>query len=210
MKKLLLALPAVLLLAAGCNTTPPSTTEQTKPVTQNQQQKQPTRSIPAKPSAQKVKDERANWKTYTSTKIKISFQYPPDWQVSEDSHGIWFKSKKNQNVKVAEDIVADLGIMQYDPAEVKRNAKGSLQSRSALEILIFSYGSQFVDRKETRRKITISGVEATRLTVTSPSIPGWQSDTVLIEYKGKIIEISNGAQPTQFFDPIVATLKLNN
>ncbi len=71
MKKFILLVPMILLVAAGCNSQP-----QVQPVNQqtNTQPKQETQ-IPQKA------DETANWETYTNGKYGLSFKYPSAYKI---------------------------------------------------------------------------------------------------------------------------------
>lgn len=42
------------------------------------------RVFPKLPGLSLTKDETANWKTYTNSKYKFSFKYPPDWEIPPD------------------------------------------------------------------------------------------------------------------------------
>lgn len=59
-----------------------------------QQQTKSTQAIPldqttTQPSP--TANETANWKTYTNTEAKVSFQYPLDWTVKEETPNVEYK-----------------------------------------------------------------------------------------------------------------------
>src|SRR6266404_438013 len=71
MKKSLLILSAVILLAAACS----KQSVQIQPA-----QNQPTQTKPA--------DEMATWKTYTDNNIGFEFKYPSNWQTSASGNSL--------------------------------------------------------------------------------------------------------------------------
>jgi hypothetical protein len=85
MKKLLLIVPLVILLAAACGNSR-QTAVQTQPVVSPNVQ--PTPALPSFPqnpphSAPMKKVSTNNWKTYTNVEYGLSFQYPASWKLAE-------------------------------------------------------------------------------------------------------------------------------
>lgn len=94
MKKLLFALPVILLVAAGCNSSSP-TQSADKSGSQNQGAPASTGNSNAIP---------ADWKTYTSTEYNFSFQYPKDWEVNDTSSS--YKGVGSPSVIVSSPLIS--------------------------------------------------------------------------------------------------------
>lgn len=71
-----------------------------------------------------------------------------------------------------------------------------------------SMGSQFKDRIETREQISLNGVPATLVQVTTSSAPSWEYVSVIIENDDRIYWIHNGAIPNELFYEFIQTFRL--
>lgn len=84
-----------------------------------------------------------------------------------------------------------------------------------LETLISRMGSQFADRSETRSNITINGVPALLVSVTTNLQESWMHKQVFIEgssvgREGRIYIISNGAIGEEGFDEFYKSFQFIN
>ena len=144
-------------------------------------------------------DETANWKTYTNTKLNFSVKYPIT------------TSKFNENWYYEESGIGQ-DVVRFGPPSSK---SGGLvwginaydESSSNLENLISISGNQFNDRKEARQDITINGIPAKLVTVTTGEIKDWIRKAVYIERLGKIYEIGNGAVDQPEFELFYKSFK---
>lgn len=82
MKKVLLILPVILLVAAGCNSSN-STSQPTSNQTQTSQQTQTNLSAV-------TSDQTANWKMYTSNIYHFQIKYPINWIFNETTDHQYF------------------------------------------------------------------------------------------------------------------------
>lgn len=82
MKKLLLLVPILALLAVGCNSSPPIT-EQKPSVTQDAQPAQVLAKTPIPQPAIPSTNLASGWQTYSNTDLGYSISYPPDWRFTE-------------------------------------------------------------------------------------------------------------------------------
>jgi len=91
MKKFLLIVSIVLLLAAACNQQPVVQQNTQTPV-------QPAQNQPT-PQAEQTKptDATANWKTYTNTKYGFELQYPKDFILNNKTDGMSLSSGQECN-----------------------------------------------------------------------------------------------------------------
>ncbi len=120
------------------------------------------------------------WQTYTNNKYKFSVKYPVGWKVNFYQH----PTLQQENVgfgplNIQEDY--QWGIVIYDSSD------------TTVDAVIRSMGSQWNDRAETRENILLNGINATKATITTAQVDGWQSVIIVFEYNSKIYSISNGA-----------------
>jgi hypothetical protein len=69
-----------------------------------------------------------------------------------------------------------------------------------MEDLIKQMGSQFTDRKESRQNITVDGVPAVLVTVTTNQYQDWVLKNVYVKKGTKVYSIGNGAISLSEFD----------
>ena len=115
--------------------------------------------------------------TYTNTTYAYSIRYPGNkgWVHEENGAGVGFGTPLSKS-----------GGYIWGTAAYDKNTVG-------LSTLLARMGSQFSDRKESRENITINGVPALLVTVTTNQADDWISKMVYIERNGRIYTISNGA-----------------
>lgn len=90
MKKLLLALPVVLLLAVGCSSNQPVVKNQ--PTNTQRTQNQQTTPSPTNTQTQQA---ITDLKTYSNTKYRFELNYPSGWVISENDDYISIKPTAN-------------------------------------------------------------------------------------------------------------------
>jgi len=100
------------------------------------------------PSATPKSDETANWKTYTNNKLKFQIKYP-----TEISGEDWVYEELKT-------IDGSIDHISFGPLSSKQGGYVwgiEVHSNKSVENLIKEQGSQFSDRKESRKNITING-----------------------------------------------------
>jgi len=96
MKKLLFALPVVLLLAAGCNSNQQAGQQNQSANTQTQQQTN-------RQDQQSGSNQTANWRIYSNAKYNFELSYPSNWNITENESYITIKptAKSESNFSIA-------------------------------------------------------------------------------------------------------------
>lgn len=170
---------------------------QPQPTTTSQSTSTPAPVIKSTPAT----DETANWKTYTNTKLNFSVRYPittskfnGDWYYEEGGIG--------QVVRFGPPSSKSGGLVWAINAYDKSN--------SSLENLISIPGSQFKDRQEARQDITIDGIPAKLVTLTTKEFNDWIHKGVYFEKNGKIYEITNGAVDQPEFELFYKSFKFTS
>lgn len=142
-------------------------------------------------------DETASWNIYTSNKFNFTIKYPnkinaynENWQYEELGEQIGFGPPSSKPGGWM------WGVFVYTDKTVEQ--------------LIKDTGSQFNDRQEERKNITVNGKSALLVTVTTKSSEGWISKKVFLENNGKVYEIGNGARDHSEFDQFYNSFKLTN
>lgn len=125
-----------------------------------------------------VADNTEGWKTYTNDVYSI--KYPSDWVAGDEqvNAGGVIRVASFRPETVHEDFI--WGIWEYDTTQT-------------IDALAAQMGKQFSDRSETRTSITVDGVPATQVTVTTQQYPDWVSTNVYIPTAQGLIAISDGA-----------------
>lgn len=77
-----------------------------------------------------------------------------------------------------------------------------------VDTLAREMGAQFTDRREKRESVVVDGRSATKVTVTTPSVPGWVYEQVMVQADGWIYALSNGATPNSHFVPFYESFHL--
>ncbi len=139
-----------------------------------------------------------NWQTYTNNTYAFSIKYPTtlDLDIEGADDEKWIAKAFDPSADNAAD-----GLKQSISFGPPSSAPGGYiwginiydKNKKSIEDLIKTHGSQFKDRKEERKAITINGISATLVTVTTQQIDGWVAKAVLFEKNGNIYDISNGA-----------------
>lgn len=140
-----------------------------------------------------------DWSVYKNKEYGFSVQYPPGWIVLDR-----FTTKK----RIVFGRTDKLGVGGYDGEWFVR--VNDVQF-NVVEAEMNSTGSQFNDRQSDTQAITVNGLWAKKGIVTTPSNPGWVSETVFIPHPTDInitYIISNGAVPNDLFDDFYGSFQL--
>lgn len=157
----------------------------------------PTPENSIDPSA--TSDKTSTWNTYTNAQQGFSIKYPkkiakyPDsWQYEEyDSASTDFSIGFGTPSSKSGGYI--WGVRVY--------------TNKDMEELIKQMGSQFADRKESRQNITVDGVPALLVTVTTNQYNDWISKEVYIKKGDKTYSIGNGAVELSEFDDFYNSFK---
>ena len=134
-----------------------------------------------------------DWNTFINTEKSFSIKYPNDWRVRDDGFG--FILLRPPHIK--EDYI-------WAISSFKTNEK-------SIEELIADIGDQFeLNRAEKREAVQIGKLPATKVTVTTSEVPGWQAENIFIETNGMIYQLSNGAVPDEKFETFYKSFNLLN
>lgn len=151
----------------------------------------------------------ANWKTYTSPKFTFSIKYPSSINTSK-LVGEW----TFEEIPGSSTLGGGVG---FGPPASKSGGWAwgvYVYGGAEEEKLIAEMGNQFSDRKEERKEITVNGLPATLVTVTTPQIKDWIYKAVFIQVKtpgqSTIYRIGNGAVDLPEFDSFVESFRLTN
>jgi len=146
------------------------------PTTEQKNTQTPEQQTNAEPVEDKVMSKLTtdDWKQFTDSGSLVQMKYPPNWKFKELNLGFTVGPKE-----IAEDYL--WGVNYY-----------STQDQS-LTNLMDDIGDQFEDRKQTSESFSLNGYPATRVTTTTPSIPDWHSEIIIVEYGQSLITVSNGA-----------------
>jgi len=138
------------------------------------------------PTPSQSSDKTATWQIHTDYMTAYSIKYPKGWRKVDFGKG-------------------SIGV---GPADVGEDVKWVVNiydsSATSIDNLISDIGKQFPDRKEKREEVVIwaggAKIKAIKVTVTTPQISDWLSETVIFEQDGKIFSIGNGAQKDSNFE----------
>lgn len=137
-----------------------------------------------------ISDVTVNWNTSTNSEYGFTIKYPKKIDKYPES---WQHEEYG---------TTDFGVGFGTPSSKSGGYIWgvSVYVNGDMEALIKQMGSQFSDRKESRQDITINGVPALLVTVTTNQYPGWVSKNVYIQRNGRVYIIGNGAIGLSEFD----------
>lgn len=142
----------------------------------------PTSKVPTRTTDENNKVDNKETNLYKSQKHGFSIKYPNGWslyQELDDINRISFGQEKNFN---SAGYDGEMFVFVYN------------QSEQSKEDIISSMGKQFeYSRQENLENITINGLPATKVTVTTSEAPDWFYQAVIVEQGGKVFWIHNGA-----------------
>jgi len=144
-------------------------------------------------------DKIANWNSYSNSTYGYSIKYPNDkgWVSEENGSSVGFGTPSSKSGGYI------WGVEVWGAGIKDKNITNP-------EDLIALSGNQFSDRKEVRENITINGIPALLVIVTTKQVPDWVSNKVYIERNNKIYVISNGAINNSDFAVFYNSFKFTN
>lgn len=135
------------------------------------------------------------WQMYKNKECSFEMEYPKDWvlytYIANSYRAIVFGSKDK--------LKADgwgINVYRKDGAD--------------LEILISVQGSQFNDRRETRKYVMINGKKWLLITVTTENHPNWISKSLWFVTNDYIYQLGNGAVVDEGFARFVNSFHFIN
>ncbi len=137
------------------------------------------------------REATADWQAYDNTADGYSVKYPTDWKT----------------------VVVSDSIAGFAPITMALDYQWAIlvfdASQKTKEDIIREMGSQFAaSRSESRENITLGNVAATKVVVTTATIPSWYSESIFIEKNNKTYQISNGAINSDLFEPFYRSFQL--
>jgi len=138
----------------------------------------------------------SNWQSYTHTNFAL--QYPSGWEARADISG------------------SDLALetITFSAPEIISDSLWSVllysSNSTSEDALIAKMGDQFSDRKEIRERITVGGKQATKVTVTTETITGWQHVQIFLEDSDTLYAINDGAGRNAEFETFYNSFQLIN
>lgn len=133
-----------------------------------------------------------NWQNYQNEKLGFQIKYPQGWVVYEGSDAtIYFGTPESKSGGYI------WGIFIHQPNE--------------LEKVIAEMGSQFADRKESRKDVVVNkNITGTMVTVTTNQYSDWISKTVYFTNNGQLFAIGNGAIDDNRFETFYKSFEFAN
>ena len=140
---------------------------------------------------EKIVSEDLSWKVLKSEDVPYSISYPSDWKTSA------FTASS----------------VMFAPPEMTMDfqwgVKAYLKSEKTTQEIITEIGSQFEpNRNELQEDITLNGINAKLVTVTTSEYPDWYSQTIIIENDEIIYTIGNGAIKDENFEKFYTSFEL--
>jgi len=112
---------------------------------------------------------------------KFTIEYPSGWEARTDISG---SDLASETVTISSpETIGDTiwSVLLYNA------------DSTDMDSLIAKMGDQFSDRREIRDRITIAGKQATRVTVTTETIEGWEHVQIFFEDDDTLYAINDGA-----------------
>jgi hypothetical protein len=138
--------------------------------------------------------QNLGWQTYDDSNFSV--QYPAGWEARTD---IEISELANSTVTFSSaEILGDnmWSVLSYDANLV------------TMDSLIGDMGDEYNDRKETRERITVAGEQATKVTVTTDLIAGWEHVQIFIEKGDTLYAINDGAGRNKDFEKFYKSLQI--
>ena len=140
------------------------------------------------------------WQTYRSS-YGFEIQYPPAWKIVNEAGD----GKAGYPGWVVSFGTGTFGNQGYD-GELFVFAYD--KSSTNIEQYIKDMGKQFTDRQEKRENITINGVPALKVVVTTHSISTWDYEAVIVEQQNRFYVMHNGAVKRDSFTDFYKSFKI--
>ncbi|MDR3502471.1 MAG: PsbP-related protein [Legionella sp.] len=135
MKKLLFVLSVVVLLAAGCNSSQQANVAQNVATATPTPQQQIAQSATPSP-IQNPNNDAQNWKTYSSTSLGFSIQYPSTWSIDSQ------RSSTNEVVLNNGGVESHISISAQPYSKTLTDWKNSLDQTVITQTKTISIGGQ--------------------------------------------------------------------
>ena len=162
---------------------------------------QPTQTYtPPEPTSTQPSGTAPAWLAYRSS-YGFEIQYPPTWKIiSEEGGGkagypgwvVSFGTGTFGN----EGYDGELFVFAYD------------KQTTNVEQYIKDMGRQFSDRQEKRENITLNGIPAVKVVVTTPSVPTWDYEAVIVQQQNHFYVMHNGAVRQESFTDFYKSFEL--
>lgn len=140
------------------------------------------------------------WKTYQNTKYNFKIDIPINMDALwENPNGYQINFGYAEKKKIVGGYDGEWAILIYN------------KSQTSSEKVIAKMGDQFgATRKEKRENITINGVPAIEVIITTSEYPDWYYKSAVIENKENIYEIGNGAIKNDLFEDFYKSFRLDS
>ena len=134
--------------------------------------------------------DTTEWQVFRDQSRGFQFKYPNGWRVEILNGGIGLGPQE-----MGEDVL--WGVWFFDGAS------------TTVSQIIDSIGQQFTaGRTETRECITFGQTVALKVIVTTSQIEDWIAESIILEHRGTIFEISNGAKRDDRFETFYHSFQL--
>jgi len=160
-------------------------------------------------------DMAIRWNVFQNKEFGYEVSYPQDWEASISSNSVLLERKDDVEEGEVVNKISNVSIATFPASEIPRDFEKYAPSGSpTIETLILNTGTEFPDRKESRKILIIDLVEATKVTITSAS-SNWFSERIYFE-KGDFvfsIAIENNnefLEQNPIIDLIVSSFKFIN
>jgi hypothetical protein len=142
----------------------------------------------AEEQAKQDLDAPQEWVNYASVNYNLSFFYPKSWKITD----------------TISDQVGDFSGISLTPPATSGDILWGMQvyksSDTTIDKIVADMGKQFTDRKVEKEKISVNGLAATKVVVTTATTPDWYYEQIIVSANGKIYTISNGAVKDDKFE----------
>ena len=143
-----------------------------------------------KPTERSDAVDISRWQAFRDQERGYEIKYPHDWRVQ----------------------VFD-GWVGFSPRELREDVRWAIRTYSSqdqtIEEVIAEIGQQFGShRTETRQQVNINGLPALEVVVTTSKIPDWHAVSIILDYEGTVLQISNGAVRDDRFEAFYTSFKL--
>lgn len=145
-----------------------------------------------------VEKNEKGWKTYKNSDFSISYPAGRGW-VNDDTFFTLGGAAFGTPQSMRGGYIWVVGVYSKDTVSI--------------ESVIKRLGSQFEDRKESRKKVRVDGMPATFVTVTTEKVKNWKAQMVIVDGKevgrsDRFYVLSGGANDEPGFDRFYQSFRL--